>query len=158
MSKAMIRSLYNAKINSGNIRYQTYPAAAAGVAMVSDNSAAAWAWAAYVQIVAASTISDPCWLVGYLFHTCAVETHYGDLAIASGAAGSETDLIITPYRLLLAGTTANLAGMPGELPTYFPYPVKVSGAPRLAGRIRKSTAASSAGGTLKVITATVVGS
>jgi len=147
-----------ALVNSGNIRYVTQPAAAAGIAMVSDNAAAAWAWAAYVQIVAAATITDPSWLCGIHIDTAAVEHHNGDLAIASGGAGVEVDLAIFPYRGLFTGATAVLAAMPVNPGAVFlPFPIRMGGAPRLAGRIRKSTAASLAGVTLKVVLGTAVG-
>ncbi len=147
--KTQVSGLYNAKINSANIRYLTYPVAA-GVAMVSDGAAAAWAWAAYVQIVAAAVIPAVCWLRGFLAHTGVVEKAYGDLALAFGGVGAETDLPIVPF----------VAGIPSEvginvaLPTWLPDPIKIVGSPRLAGRIRKNTGASAMGFTLKVIVET----
>jgi len=151
-----VRGSFKALVDSGNIRYAAYPVGA-GVAMVSDGAAAAWAWAAYVQIVVAATITDPSWLLGFLLHTGAVETHYGDLALASGADGAEVDLAIVPFQLGLPAATANTTYLAPALPTWLPYAIKIIGAPRLAGRIRKDTAKSAAGGTLKVIVATAVG-
>jgi hypothetical protein len=152
-----VRSSYQALVNSGNIRYVVYPVGAP-TAVVSDGSAAAWAWAAYVQIVAAGVIADPCWLCGAIIHTAAVETHNGDIAIASGAAGSETDLAIFGYAAALAGATANTAAMPilSKL-IRLPFPIRIAGSPRLAARLRKSTAASAAGVSMKVLAATAVG-
>lgn len=152
------RSTFQALVNSGNIRYVVYPAAAAGVSVVSNGAAAAWAWAPYIQIVAVDTITDPCWLCGVTIHTAVVETHNGDMAIAYGTAGSELDLAIFHYAAALPGATANLTAMPIVSKTiWLPYPVRVAGSPRLAARIRKSTAASAAGVTAKVIAATGVG-
>lgn len=148
-----VNAILAALISSGSIRYVRYPAGAAGIAMVSDGAAAAWAFAAYVQIVAAAVIANPCWLAGFSLHTGAVETHYGDLAIASGGAGAETDLAIVPY---VAGIPTAV-GVSVALPTWLTYPIKITGTPRLAGRIRKSTAASAAGGNLSVICITGVG-
>jgi len=158
------RATFQSLVNSGNIRYVTYPAAAASVAMVSDGAAAAWAWAAYVTIVAAGVIADPCWLCGVSIHTPAVETHNGDIAIASGAAAAEVDLAIWHYKGTwpVVGTTAALVAdaVPREVYSntiWLPYPIRIAAAPRLAGKVRKSTAASAAGVSLKVIAVTGVG-
>lgn len=153
-----VKALYNRHILSDNIRQLTFPVGA-GVAAVSDNAAAAWAWSAYVEIVAAATIPNPCWLVGIHFHTNAVETFYGDLAIARGAAVAEVDLAIIPVRSILVGITAMVIATWTDLPILFPVPIRIAGvaSPRLAVRIRKDTAASLAGGTLKVIVATGLG-
>ena len=148
--------LFLALVESQNTRQVVYPVAA-GVAAVSDNAAAAWAWSAYVQIVAAATIANPCWLVGIHFHTNAVETFYGDLAIASGALAAEVDLAIIPVRSIVVGITAMVIATVTDLPILLPYPIKIVGAPRLAVRIRKSTGASLAGGVLKVICLTGLG-
>jgi len=140
-------------VESGNIRYQTIPAAAVGTALVSDGAAAAWAWADYVQICAAAAIPDPCWLCGITIHTGVVETHYGDIAIASGAGGAEVDLAMFSY---VAGIPSAV-GVSVATPSWLPYPIRIAGSPRLAARIRKDTAASAAGVTLKVILGTAVG-
>lgn len=149
-----VRSSFRTLVESGNIRYVTYPAAAAPTAMVSDNAAAAWAWAAYVQIVAADVIANPAWLCGASIHTGAVETHNGDIAIASGAAGAEVDLAIFHY---VAGIPTAVGVSVAASQVWLPYPIRIAGAPRLAGRVRKSTGASLAGVSLKVIAATAVG-
>ena len=125
----------------------------AGIAAVSDNAAAAWAWSAYVQIVAAAVIPNPCWLVGIHFNTNAVETFYGDLAIASGAAAAEVDIAYIPVRSIVVGVTAMVIATWTDLPILLPVLIRIAGSPRLAVRLRKSTAASLAGGTLKVILA-----
>ena len=148
-----VKELYNALLNSGNVRYVAYPVGAP-VAAVSDGAAAAWAWSAYVQIVAAATIADPCWLVGALCHTGVVETFNGDYAIASGGAGAEADLAIFP---VVAGVPTAV-GVSVALPFLFPFPIRVAGTPRLAVRLRKDTAASAAGTSLKVLAATALGS
>ena len=141
---------------SQNVRQVVYPVAA-GVAAVSDGVVAAWAWSPYVQIVAAAAIANPCWLVGIHFHTNAVETFYGDLAIASGALAAEVDLAIIPVRSILVGITAMVIATWTDLPILLPTTIRIIGSPRLAVRIRKSTAASAAGGTLKVICLTGLG-
>ena len=154
--KSEVDQVFLASVQSGNVRQVVYPVAA-GVAAVSDNAAAAWAWSAYVQIVAAAIIANPCWLVGIHFHTNAVETFYGDLAIASGAAAAEVDLAIIPVRSIVVGVTAMVIATWTDLPILLPVPIRITGSPRLAVRIRKSSAASLAGGVLKVICLTGLG-
>ena len=151
-----VKSLYQTQVNSTAIRYATFPVGA-GVAAVSDAAAAAWAWSAYVQIVAAAAIPNPCWLVGIHVHTNAVETFYGDYAIASGALAAEVDLAIIPIRSILVGVTAMVIATLTDLPIWLPKPIRINGTPRLAIRLRKSTAASAAGATVKVIVATGLG-
>ena len=151
-----VDQMFLADIESQNTRQVAYPVAA-GVAAVSDGVVAAWAWSPYVQIVAAAVIANPCWLAGIHFHTNAVETFYGDLAIASGAALAEVDLAIIPIRSILVGITAMVIATTTDLPTLLAKAIKIVGSPRLAVRIRKSTAASAAGGTLKVICLTGLG-
>jgi len=151
-----VDQMFLADVESQNTRQVVYPVAA-GVAAVSDGVVAAWAWSPYVQIVAALAIANPCWLVGIHFHTNAVETFYGDLAIASGDALAEVDLAIIPVRSILVGITAMVIATVTDLPILLAKAIKIGGSPRLAVRLRKSTAASAAGGTLKVICLTGLG-
>jgi len=151
--RAEVASSYLALIETGNIRYVSSPAAAAGIAMVSDGAAAAWAWAAYVEIIAAAAITDPSWLCGISIHTGVVETHYGEIAIASGAGAAEVDLAMFSY---VAGIPTAVGGSV-ITPSFLPHTIKLIGQPRLAGRVRKDTAASAAGVTLKVALAEAIG-
>jgi len=148
-----IKATYQALVESGNVRYAAYPVGA-GIAAVSDGAAAAWAWSAYVEIVAAGTIPNPCWLVGLTYANGAVEDIDADIAIASGAAGAEADLAIIPIRSLLETSVG--AGV--VTPIMLPFAIKIAGSPRIAIRIRKDTAASAAGGTVKIWVATAIGS
>lgn len=148
-----VKSMFRAQIESVNVRYVVQPVGAP-TAAVSDGAAAAWAWAAYVQIVAAATITDPSWLCGITIHTGVVETFNGDFAIASGAAAAEVDLAM--FHVVAGIPTAVGVSVAG--PLWLPYPIKIVGAPRLAVRVRKDTAASAAGVSLKVILAEAVGS
>jgi hypothetical protein len=142
---------YLALINSGNIKQVVYPVAAP-TAAISDGAAAAWAWSAYVQIVAATTIPNPSWLVGVFMSTPTVEAFTADFAIATGAGGAEVDQAIFPFNEQL------FAVVEGKSVTQFlPYPIRLAGQPRLSVRVRKSSAASAAGVSLKVIIATGVG-
>ena len=151
--RAEVASTYLALVESGNIRYVTQPEAAAGVAMVSDGVVAAWAWAPYVEIIAAAAITDPSWLCGVSIHTGVVETHYGDLAVASGALAAEVDLAM--FSFVTGIPTA--VGVSMATPSFLPNPIKIIGTPRLAGRIRKDTGASAAGFTCKAILAEAIG-
>ena len=155
--KNEVDALFLGNVESQNMRQVVYPAAAVGTAAISDGAAIAWAWSAYVQIVVAGTIADPCWLCGIHFHTNAVETFYGDVAIAIGAALAEVDLAIIPVRSILVGATAQVDATLTDLPILLPVPIKIVGSPRLAVRIRKDTGVSAAGGTLKVICLTGLG-
>lgn len=147
-----VAALYKAMLATDNVKQVVYPAGAVNVAAVSDGAAAAWAWSAYVQIVAAAAITDPCWLAGVFLSRPVVEAFYGDFAIATGAAGSETDIAIVPFDEQLF---AVVEGKSVVVPLI--RPIKISGAPRLAVRVRKSTAASAAGAGLKVVCLTGLG-
>jgi len=151
-----VASSYQAIVHSDNIRYITEPAAAVGIPAISDG-AIAWAWSIYVQICAAGVIPNPCWLMGIHFHTNAVESFYGEYAIASGGAGAEVDLAMFPVQSFVVGVTAQLIETMTGLPHYLPYPIRIAGSPRLAVRIRKDTGGSVAGGLLKTILATGIG-
>ncbi len=157
MADPFVRSLYLKNVQSDNIKYGTWPAGAAGVAMVSDGAAAAWAFAAYVTIIAIANVVDPSWLIGTLVNIGVVETHYGDYAIAQGAAGAEVDQAVIPYATGLPAATALTTWIPANVPISLPYPVRIIGSVRMSGRIRKSTAASAAGFTTKAWVALNVG-
>ena len=149
-----VASSYQTLVESGNIRYVSLPAAAVGIAAISDaGGTGPWDWSAYVQIAAAAAIADPSWLCGILFHTGVVETHYGELGIAIGAGGVEVDLAEIPFVMGIPSAV----GVAVALPTWLAHPIKINGTPRLAVRIRKDTGASLAGGTLKLILAEAIG-
>ena len=161
---ARVRSSFRAQVESGNIRYTTAPVAAAPVAIVSDGVVAAWAWAPYITIVAAAVIPTPCWLCGVVIHTAVVENHNGDIAIASGAAATEVDLAMFHYAGVIAIVGATAALVANAQPVtiasstiWLPYPIRIATSLRLAGRVRKSTAVSAAGVSVKVILASAVG-
>ncbi len=153
MYNQLTGSMYQTLVESGNIRYSVHPLGGAGIAAVSDGVVAAWAISPYVEIVAAAVIVDPTWLIGISFHTGVVETFYGEIVIASGAAGFEVPLAIIP---VVAGIPSAV-GVAVAGPYNLPFPIKIVGTPRLAAAVYKSTAASAAGGTLKVLVATAIG-
>ena len=149
-----LKALYQSKMGSTLQKYVTYPAGAVGTACVSDGAAAAWAWSAYVQIVAAAAVADPCWLVGLVLAAPAVEACQLDIGIAIGGAGSEVDIAFIPFQF---GGTPTAVGIDIVTPIFLPFPIRINGTPRLSCKVRKSTGASAAGGTLKLICMTGLG-
>jgi hypothetical protein len=118
-----------------------------GVQAISGGAAATQVWSPYVQIVAATIIPDPCWIVGFMFNNFLLDAPFdGDFAIASGAGGFEVDLIEVPQ----VGYVASAVGEGATPVVFLPFPVKILGSPRLAVRVRKLSAASAAGATLKL--------
>lgn len=155
--KSEVSQLFLALIESGNIRYTAWPAGA-GVAIVSDGAAAAWVYPAadlHIQILAAAVLPDPCWLIGVTFLANNLEVGcYADLAIGVGADAAGIDRAEFPFYNELAAGAGVVAPV---YSSFLPYPVRIVGTPRLAGRIRKSSAASGVGITAKVIVAEAVG-
>ena len=154
MSRSQLAQTFLSLVESGNIRYQTLPAGALATALVSDGVAVAWAWAPYVEVAAAAVAPAPCWLCGISIHTGVVETFQGDIAVAIGALAAEVDLAM--FHVVSGIPTAVGVSVAG--PMFLPYPVKVIGSPRFAVRLRKSTGASAAGCSVKLILATAIGS
>jgi len=161
-----LKSLFMAKMGSTNTRYLVYPRGAGGtpaapsalgtvgVAAISDTAAATQVWSAYVEIVAATIIPNPCWLVGLLLHTYVVDVPFnGDFAIATGAAAAEVDICVVPGH----GYVATPVGMGVTPMIWLPFPIRINGSPRLAVRVRKVTGANAAGATLKIIVCTGLG-
>ena len=156
--KSEVDQLFLALVSSGNIRYNALPIGA-GVAVVSDGAAAAWAYPAanlHVTIQAAGLLpADPCWLVGIVILNNNLEVAcYADLAIGFGVDAAGIDRAEFPYFNEIAAVAASNLIM---LAYYLPYPVRIAGNPRLAGRIRKSSAASGVGITVKVLVASAIG-
>lgn len=134
-------ALYMAEIESQAQRLVRYPAAIGGVNIVSNGAAAAGAYCAnYIQIVAAATIANPCWIVGLVLGVPVIEAFYGDIVIAIGAIAAEVDLVTVPVGLELFPVVEWTHSV-----IWLPTRVKVLNSPRLAVNIRKSTAASVAG-------------
>lgn len=152
-----IRQAFNTLVNSGNIRRVVIPAGAA-VAVTSDGAAAANTYPAanlHIQIVAAAVIADPSWFGGVTILTNDLEVAaYADLAIGFGVDAAGIDRAEFAYFNEIAAAAAHKL-LSLEYPL-FP-PIRIAGAPRVAGRIRKSSAASAKGVTPKVIFYTAVG-
>jgi len=149
-----VKSLFNALIGSQSVRRVVIPAGAP-IAIVSDGAAAANAYAAWVQIVAAGVITDPSWFGGVtLLNNDLEAAAFADLNIGSGAGGAEVSLAEYAYFNEIAAVAASNLIM---LDYPLMYPIRVTGTPRIAGRIRKSSAASAKGITPKVTFYTAVG-
>jgi hypothetical protein len=156
-----IRSIYQAKVNSGNIRYSVLPDAAAGAAIVNIAGApenVAWVWsqtATSQQIAANCGGLDPCWLAGLTVvqSTWVAATTYGDIQVGTGALAAEVWLAI--FTVLAGVETAIGLGM--KIPIFLPYPIRIAGNPRLCARIRNSTGGIATGCSVKVSLASLVG-
>ena len=143
--KSEVDALYNAKVESQNMRVVQYPVAWGGFNLVSDAAAGAGVWmmagggAAYGVAVPIATIPDPCWLVGLSVGLPVVGAFYADVKIATGAIGAEVDLAQWSI-----GTNVWVV-VEWQWPTLYCPPIKIIGQPRVAFDIRKDTAASLAG-------------
>ena len=156
--KNLSESIYNTIVGSGNVRQNVLPIGA-GVAIVSDGAAAAWAYPAanaHVTIQAAGLLpAAPCWFCGVSILANNLEVGcYADLAIGFGPDGAGIDVAeFSYYNELAAG-----AGVVATTPVIMlPYPIRIATNLRICGRIRKSSAASGVGITVKVIVATALG-
>lgn len=138
--RSEVDALYNAMVESQNIRVVQYPNTVAGVAVVSDGAAIAGAWAAYVIVSAALAAADPCWLLGISLGVPQVEAFYGHIAIASGAPAAEVDLAV-----VTVGTNVWPVVEWPRPSVLLPVPIKILGSPALSCRIRKDTGISLAG-------------
>ena len=153
-----LKALWQAHLGSTNQKYNVTPGATAlgatGVQAISDGAAITQVWSAYVTVIAAATIPDPCWLVGAIFWLAITDAPLNcDFAIATGTAGSETDLVELP----VVAYVPSAAGM-GVVPSvYLPFPIKLLGQPRLSVRIRKLSGAGVQGMTCKLIIMTGLG-
>ena len=152
------RQNFRSLVESDNIRYVVMPIGAA-VAVVSDAAAAAWAYPAanlHIQIQAAGLLpADPCWFVGVTIIANNLEAAcFADLAIGFGVDAAGIDRAEFPFYNDVA---AGAAITQSKAYCFLPYPIRITGNPRVAGRIRKSSAASGVGITPKVIFASAVG-
>ena len=139
-AKNEIDAIYLTLWQSGNARVVHYPDTVAGINAISDAAAVAGAWSAYVQVVAAAAIANPCWIVGIALGTPQVEAFNGQIAIASGAIAAEVDLAD-----VRVGTNV-WPVVEWNFPTIaLLQPIQVIASPRLAVRIRKDTGVSLAG-------------
>ena len=156
-----VRASFRTLVETGNIRYVVLPDAAAGAAIVNIAGApenVAWVWsqtATSQQIAANCGGNDPCWLAGMTVvqSTWAAATTYGDIQLCTGALAAEVWLAVIP---VLAGVETAV-GLGGKMPIWLPWPIRITGNPRLGARIRNSTGGIATGVSVKVILATGVG-
>ena len=136
-----VRRKLNREINSTALRLVRYPAAIAGINFVSDGAAAAGAYCAlWIQVVAAATIANPCWIAGIVLGTPQIQAFYGDITIGTGGIGAEVTLATVPV-----GTDLFPVIEWAHPVIWLPEFIEVLASPRLAVNIRKNTVASVAG-------------
>jgi hypothetical protein len=147
-----IKTLFRATVNSGNIRYQAYPAAAVAIA---DDAAWDQLWAAG----AGPTVDF--WICGFqpVMSNCAadvtvlIDFGWGG---ADGVAVAAANVIGTniPYAIQAQAVALGPTIMPIE---WLPFPVKVPGGSRAAARIASSPTGTQALTEFRLICAIAVG-
>lgn len=151
---SQVASLFLSRIQTDNIRQSSLPlATVAPVAAVSDGAAAALAFAAWVQVVAAAVATDPSWLTGLHLFTGVVETMNGVQQVGVGAAASE----VARAEFGIVSGVPTAVGVSIMQATTLMYPIRITGTPRFAIRLSKSTGASAAGQSARLVVATGVG-
>lgn len=127
-----VNGIFNANIETQNIRMTRYPAAAVGVTTTTGKS---YAYGAYLgagaEIIAAAAITTDYWLMSIGIDTASNADIYV-VKIATGAVGSEVDIAV--FHTDLTAVTANIP------PMVLPIPVKVIA----NGRLTVASAAGSA--------------
>jgi len=156
--KSEVDQLWLSLVQSNNVRYYVMPIGAP-VAIVSDGAAAAWAYPAanlHITIQAAGLLpADPCWLYGVIFLAQTLEAGcYADLAIGFGADAAGIDRAEFSFYNELAAGAGIVRPVHAQI---LPNAIRITGNPRVAGRIRKSSAASAVGISVKVLIATGLG-
>lgn len=147
--------LWLSLVNSGNIRYQSLPAAEVPIA---DD-------AAWDQLFAAAGApAVPYWLCGFTYnfatggvtaeHTELVDIGWGGV---DGAAVAAANVVITDYPICVSAVALAL-GPFGPFQVILPYPVRIPAASRMAARIASSPVGGVALTSLRVILATAIGS
>ncbi len=148
----MDRSLYNALVGSGDIRYQTLP-----VAIVAIADDAAWDQ----LFAAAGAPAVDYWLCGFAYSYATgiaadvcllVDVGWGG---ADGAAIAAANVILTNSPVALSAGVAAV-GPAACPPQMIPYPVKIPGGSRMAARIASSPTGTLPFAEFRVILATVV--
>ena len=137
--KSLVIQSWQRLINSGLARVTRLPAAIAGLNIVSNNAAGATAYCAnYIQVIAAT--AEERWVCGLKLGTPVVEAFYGDIVIATGAAGFEVNLATIPV-----GTDLFPVAEWAHPVIFLPQAIRVPVGSRLSVNIRKNTGASLAG-------------
>jgi len=150
------KSLYNAMVGSGGIRYAALPLA--GVAVV-DGAPGAWSQ----LFTAANAPAVDYWLCGFSFSIATglilaeaefeFDVGWGG---ADGAAIAATNIVLNGWPVNFSAVALALG--PFAIPNQFlPYPVRIPGGQRMAARVLDSPVGGVAVAAFQVILATVVG-
>ena len=134
-----IASVYNLLRGSDNVRYVTYPDAAAAVTLTGGKS---WAYGAWAELEPAATFTVEYWLCGLIIVAAAVDSFEVDLGV--GAGGSEATRATLPWD----GNDAS-----GGI-VMLPLPIRQAATIRVAARTANAAAGAANTLTAKVIIAT----
>ena len=134
---------YNALVNSGNVRYRRWPAAAAAGAQATSGGANTMG--AWKEVVAAATITDPSWLFGIEAYGYTDPATGGCIVdIGTGAGGAEVSLSnasgLCTFTIVQTTAVGEYAHGLGRLP----FPIRLAGQPRLAAAIAQLAAGAGA--------------
>lgn len=151
-----VKSSFQALVESGNIRYASWPVA--GIAIADD--------AAYDEIVVAGAgpgAAVPCWLCGFSFGVATglivAEIGYEFTMGTGGVAGdgnAPTVVLVTDWAVNFSAVAAALG--PFTIPTQiFPKPIKIAAGARIAAAYTTLVGAAAIT-RFRVILATAVGS
>ncbi len=139
----MVASSYNSLVNSGNVRYRRWPAAAA--AGPQATSGGANTMGAWKEIVAAATITNPSWLYGIEAYGHTDPAAGGVIVdLATGAGGAEVSLSnasgLATFTIVQTSAVGEYAHGIGLLP----FPIRLAGQPRVAAAIAQLLAGAGA--------------
>lgn len=123
--------------------YLCHPSGAAGITRASSGSTA-FSWSGYTEVVAANAINATFYIAGltWCWHTpmAAADTTYSwEIALATGAAGAETDIIVVPA----SARADTLVGYVTSMFVTLPEPKEVEANTRVAVRVNYSLATTS---------------
>ncbi len=155
VDRSRVSQAWLAMVNSGNIRYQSLPAAEVPIA---DD-------AAWDQLFAAAGApAVPFWLCGFTYNFASggvvaevsqlVDLGWGG---ADGAAVAAANVILTDFPVCVSAVALAL-GPFGPFNQWLPFPVRIPAASRMAARIASSPVGGVAFTSFRVILATAVGS
>lgn len=153
--KSEVDQIFNAVVESANIRYQALPVAEVPIA---DD-------AAWDQLFAAAGApAVPFWLVGFTYNIASGDIVEEDTLLVDlgwggvdGAAIAAANVILTNFPVCVSAVALAL-GPFGPFSEWLPYPVRIPASSRMAARIADSPVGTAAFTSFRVILATVVGS
>ena len=134
MASNILTSIYQATVNTGNVRYRQEPTAAAGVAIADDS--------AWDQIIAASVVTVDYWIcVLNIGLPAAGITADTEEVVADGSGGADGAAVAAATLLIEQEVLLTIDTAVGEYPnplTYLPVPIKVLANVRNAAEISTS--------------------